>query len=289
MCFLRTSSFLAERPLILKIASHLQDRQRRIRHLCVIWDASWNIQRNEFYTSITPFFPLHTLDIQFKERKGMADVLRDVFRNSTLKRLSLSRYFQRDSQALVHDMQSLSGLRKLRLESLCLSGFDLNNLFNHLTLAVDLSSLLSLTLKGCGHADGFVKDIGLALRNTSSSLQHIYAEVNFDGCLKELLDCSSNLTSAHLSWENNDESVLWSWIERNGPRLRSIGAHRSSEGLEAIEDQWRYLGYWGRILQPLPNLEQLGIQLSESDLNLNNWGGRDGFEERQMVSDCTRT
>jgi len=56
----------------------------------------------------------------------------------------LGRFFQRDSQALAHDMQSLSGLSKLRLESLCLSGFDLNNLFDHLTLAFDLSSLSAL-------------------------------------------------------------------------------------------------------------------------------------------------
>lgn len=270
---------MSDQSMLSMHLEHLVKRQTNINHICA------NFNNND--THVEQIFllfqlPLQSLDLQFSERDNMRGVIHFLFSgcmNQPLERLSLRSMFQRDRQALAQDLRGLrneiSGYPSrpecLHLKAFSLHGFDLNQIFSDLSQMVDFSSLQSLTLTHCTNIDGFIRDVGAALVSTSSALQHVFLEVDTSECLADLLQCSKRLTSAHFSLGERSSQRWkspWQRLQLNSPILRSLGLHWRQ--FEHQSGPSQVCGVFPGLNQ-LANLEELGVQLGEPDLDPANW------------------
>lgn len=231
---------------------------------------------------------MQTLDILFTGPKDFLKLLEGLFsdRFSGLKRLSLNRHpdsFESDLLAphLYRCLVKNKRRRCFRLESLRLSSFDVKEVFEPLEALVDLSMLVELHLSECMEADEFLQDLGRKLKENQMSppLHHPYAgRIPFSNSLDDLLDCSENLSEFSLIAGNSEINSLWARIHRIGPSLKLLGLHTFRQGpFEDFLKNGDHDFFWKPFFKACPNLEQLGYQLQERDLELHEWEYADGF------------
>lgn len=176
--------------------------------------------------------------------------------------------------------------RRLNLQTLRISGFNAEELFNPIRASVSIADLSDFFISGCRNASTFLRQFGRALKDLpkGSSLRHLYVEFQGpESCVTDIFDCSPHLTHVSLvivndldfMYVNSRILLLVDRIARVGPTLKSFGFQMHHTGEPPWNDKTlrNVCAEFPResLSKTFTDLKQLGFHLVEDDLDPSLW------------------
>jgi len=258
---LNVSSYISKGLLPLSILDHLYSQQRTIRKFQIT-------PSDEF-----PFlsFGAHDLDVCATDSPGAAKYIQKLVASAhSVRRLHLTAS-DYEIQLLLPDSPRSSG-RMPPLEELSLSRFDLQGLFQPLSVQYDLSALTHLTLLKCVGVLQFLAALRAASQRAPLQLTHIAVDLfmndveaatgAYDADLASVIEACKVVRSIHVHWPNDDSEprLVMEQMIVSGQSLELLSLSNCHRG-HALDPQ-----SFDRVVSACPYLRQLAVQIDEEML-----------------------
>jgi len=163
----------------------------------------------------------------------------------------------------------------LKLPHLKLYNMDAVEIWGCLATTIDFSNLKTLALYNC-EDDTFYDKFMSSLNGRTTALEHVYATIQSDEGISDLLDRSENLTSLHLVWTiDYTMDKFWRMIERRGPGLKSLGVQQP----HILDPFGDWSDMLSRLLSICQNVQHLRLPISIDVMEDSTWEGDEEYTE----------